>query len=93
LSGYPASLKEAAAMMDAALNVEFGKKHPRRLEVFLDVVYALLFIRMIDFLPPAEHMRWVDSPIGILQVFADNPGKLLRIVIPFGVIWVVKRMR
>lgn len=71
-------------MMDATLNAEMGRKHLRRLEVFLDVVYALLFIRMIAYLPPAENLSWVDSPIGLLQVFADRPGELARVVIGVG---------
>jgi len=71
-------------MIDATLNAEIGRKHLRRLEVFLDVVYALLFIRMIAYLPPAEDLSWIDSPIGLLQVFADHPGELIRIIIGIG---------
>lgn len=71
-------------MAESAADAAVGVKYLRRLEVFLDVVYALLFVEMLQYLPMAEDMSWVGSPLGLLQVLVDNPDELLRIFIGLG---------
>ena len=61
-----------------------GRNYLRRLGVFLDVVYALLFVQMLQYLPQAEDMSWRDRPLGLLQVLIDNGTELLRIVVGCG---------
>jgi len=61
-----------------------GRNHLRRLAVFLDVVYAMLFVQMLQYLPQAEDMSWTDQPLGLLQRLIDNRTDLLRIVIGCG---------
>jgi hypothetical protein len=53
----------------------------RRLEVFLDVAYALLFAKMLDYLPRFEDMSWADRPWGLLQLFIDRPIEVMRIAV------------
>ena len=38
-----------------------GEVYLRRLAIFLDVVYALIFFEMLQYLPPAEDMKWVGN--------------------------------
>ncbi len=61
-----------------------GEKRLRRLEVFLDVVYALLFFHMLLYLPQSEDLAWADKPWGLLSLLADNAGELLRILVGLG---------
>lgn len=61
-----------------------GARRLSRLQVFLDVVYALVFFRMINYLPASEDMRWADSRWGLLQLLADHRDELLRIVVGVG---------
>ena len=50
----------AASNVTAAHSVDLGAKQLHRLEVFLDVVYALLFVEMLRYLPAAEDMAWAS---------------------------------
>jgi uncharacterized membrane protein len=68
--------------------VRLGRKQLRRLEVFLDVVYALLFVQMLLYLPQAEDMAWVSKRWGLLQPLIDRPVDLLRILLGLGLILV-----
>jgi hypothetical protein len=52
--------------------------------VFLDVVYALLFVEMLRYLPAAENLAWVGQAWGLLGVMVSDPNVLLRIVIGLG---------
>jgi len=61
-----------------------ARRRRRRLEVFLDVVYALLFAIMLQYLPQAEHMAWAEHRLGLLQVLIDHRAELLRIFIGLG---------
>jgi uncharacterized membrane protein len=56
----------------------------RRLEVFVDVVFALIFFHILLYLPPTTDMRWVGKPYGVLQVLIDNPIEFVRIFIGLG---------
>ncbi len=71
-------------MSEESINLRQGKKYLRRLEVFLDVVFALLFFEMLQYLPQSEGMEWVGKPLGILQPFVDKPTEFLRIIIGIG---------
>jgi len=63
---------------------EQGKKYLRRLETFLDVVYALLFFRILHYLPHSEDMAWTDKPLGLLSLLWANADELLRIIVGLG---------
>ena len=56
----------------------------RRLETFLDVAYAVLFVDFIMYLPHTEDMAWTDLPYGLLSLLIDNSLDLLRLIIAVG---------
>jgi hypothetical protein len=52
----------------------------RSLGVFLDVVFALMFVRTVEFLPQFQDGQWVHLPHGILGLLASRPANLTRVV-------------
>ncbi|MCA0900063.1 MULTISPECIES: hypothetical protein [Microbulbifer] len=56
----------------------------RRLETFVDVAYAVLFVNFIMYLPATEDMTWVEMPYGLLSLLVADPELLLRLVIAVG---------
>jgi hypothetical protein len=56
----------------------------RRLEVFLDVLYALIVFRMLGYLPSAQDMTWVGKPLGVLGPLIHDPRDLWRAVMGIG---------
>ncbi|MBW2460122.1 MAG: hypothetical protein JRH11_00650 [Deltaproteobacteria bacterium] len=50
-----------------------GPKLLRRLETFLDVSYALLFVEMLRQLPRTEDFDPTSDAFGILRIFIDRP--------------------
>ncbi len=56
----------------------------RSLGLFLDVVFALMFVRIVEFLPHFQDGQWVHLPHGILGLLANQPANLTRVV--FGLI-------
>ena len=63
---------------------EMRGRQLRRLEVFIDVVFALVFFRIIHYLPATENMEWVGKPYGVLQPLVDDPVQFVRIFIGLG---------
>jgi len=61
-----------------------GQRQLRRLETFLDVAYAVLFVDFIMYLPHTEDMAWTDLPYGLLSLLIDNSLDLLRLIIAVG---------
>ncbi len=61
-----------------------GRRQLRRLETFLDVAYAVLFVDFIMYLPHTEDMAWTDLPFGLLSLLAENSVDLMRLVIAVG---------
>ena len=61
-----------------------GSKQLRRLETFLDVAYAMLFVDFIMYLPRTEDMAWIDLPFGLMSLLVENSVDLLRLVIAVG---------
>lgn len=59
----------------------------RSLNRFLDVVFALVFFRIVEFLPSFEDRHWTQLPYGLLSLLQSEPANLTRVV--FGVIIVV----
>jgi hypothetical protein len=57
----------------------------RRLEVFLDVIYALLAFQMLSYLPPVRDMSWVGKPLGLLGALASDRRELWRAIMGMGV--------
>jgi uncharacterized membrane protein len=61
-----------------------GHKRLRRLETFLDVAYAVLFVNFIMYLPETEDMTWIDLPYGLLSLLLDNSLDMMRLFIAVG---------
>ena len=59
-------------------------RHLRRLETFLDVAYAVLFVHFIMYLPHTEDMAWTDLPFGLLSLLIEDLVDLMRLVIAVG---------
>jgi hypothetical protein len=57
----------------------------RRLEVFLDVLYALLAFHMLSYLPPVRDMSWASKPLGLLGALTSHGRELWRAVMGMGV--------
>jgi uncharacterized membrane protein len=70
--------------MSEDANVATGHRQLRRLETFLDVAYAVLFVDFIMYLPHTEDMAWTDLPYGLLSLLIDNSTDLLRLIIAVG---------
>ena len=71
-------------MTEADVNAAAGRKQLRRLETFLDVAYAVLFVDFIMYLPHTEDMAWTDLPYGLLSLLIDDSANLLRLIIAVG---------
>lgn len=54
------------------------------LGIFLDVVFALIFFRIVEFLPPFQDGQWGHLPHGILSLLASQPTNLTRVA--FGLV-------
>jgi uncharacterized membrane protein len=61
-----------------------GRKQLRRLETFVDVAYAVLFIDFIMYLPHTEDLAWTDLPFGLLSLLIEDPVNLMRLAIAVG---------
>jgi len=61
-----------------------GRRRLRRLETFLDVAYAVLFVNFIMYLPETEDMAWRELPFGLLSLLLDNSLDLLRLFVAVG---------
>ena len=61
-----------------------GRKRLRRLETFIDIAYAVLFVKFIMYLPETEDMAWTDLPFGLLSLLLDNSLDLMRLFIAVG---------
>jgi uncharacterized membrane protein len=70
--------------MSEDANVATGRRQLRRLETFLDVAYAVLFVDFIMYLPHTEDMAWEELPYGLLSLLIDNSTDLLRLIIAVG---------
>jgi uncharacterized membrane protein len=70
--------------MSEDANVATGQRQLRRLETFLDVAYAVLFVDFIMYLPHTEDMAWTELPYGLLSLLIDNSTDLLRLIIAVG---------
>lgn len=58
---------------------ESGDRTLRSLNRFLDVIFALLFFRTIEFLPMPQDGALLTSPLGILSVIGNNPANITRV--------------
>jgi hypothetical protein len=56
----------------------------RSLGLFLDVVFALMFFRIVEFLPSFLDEHWQHLPHGLLSLLASQPANLTRVV--FGLV-------
>lgn len=59
----------------------------RSLNRFVDVVFALLFFRAIEYLPSFQGGRWTELPHGLLSLLASQPANLTRVI--FGLLIIV----
>lgn len=53
----------------------------RSLGVFLDVVFGIMFVRIVEFLPSFQDGHWVRLPHGILSLLASQPANLTRVIL------------
>jgi uncharacterized membrane protein len=65
-------------------NDAIGRTNLQRLETFLDVTYAMLFVNFIMHLPYTEDMAWTDLPFGLLSLLIEDPVNLMRLAIAVG---------
>jgi hypothetical protein len=56
----------------------------RSLGVFLDVIFALMFFRIVEFLPPFQDGHWMQLRHGLLSLLASQPSNLTRVM--FGLV-------
>ncbi|MEK6247344.1 MAG: hypothetical protein N2C12_04145 [Planctomycetales bacterium] len=61
-----------------------GRNRLRRLETFLDVAYAVLFVHFIMYLPETEDMAWMDLPYGLMSLLMEHQLDLMRLFISVG---------
>lgn len=59
----------------------------RSLGIFLDVVFALIFFRIVEFLPSYQDGHWLQLPHGLLSLLASSPASLTRVI--FGLMMTV----
>jgi hypothetical protein len=57
----------------------------RRLEVFLDVLYALVAFHMFSYLPPVRDMSWTAHPFGLLGALTSHRREMWRAIMGMGV--------
>lgn len=56
----------------------------KSLSRFLDVLFALAFFRIVEYLPSFAGEHWVQLPHGLFSLLAGSPANLVRVV--FGLI-------
>ena len=62
-----------------------GTKRLRRLQTFLDVAYAVLFVEFFfQYLPRTEDMAWEALPYGLLSLLIAHWVDILRLIIAVG---------
>jgi len=71
-------------MIQGDANAAAGRKQLKRLETFLDVAYAVLFVDFIMYLPHTEDMAWTALPYGLLSLLINDSANLLRLIIAVG---------
>jgi hypothetical protein len=54
------------------------------LAIFLDVTFALMFFRIVEFLPSFQDGHWQQLPHGLLSLLVSQPANLARVV--FGLV-------
>lgn len=59
----------------------------RSLGIFLDVVFALIFFRIVEFLPSFQDGQWIHLPHGLLSLLTSSPANLTRVI--FGLLMTV----
>lgn len=59
----------------------------RSLNRFIDVVFALMFFRIVEFLPSFQDGGWKQLPHGLLSLLASQPANLTRVI--FGLLIIV----
>ena len=59
----------------------------RSLGIFLDVIFALIFFRIVEFLPSFQDGHWVQLPHGLLSLLASSTANLTRVI--FGLMMTV----
>jgi hypothetical protein len=57
----------------------------RRLEVFLDIIYGLIAVHMLTYLPPVKDMSWVATRFGLLGTMIGNAREVWRVVMGIGI--------
>jgi hypothetical protein len=81
LTGTPTDLARA---VESSSPPSGAARSLRRLEVFLDVLYALIVFRMLAYLPSTEDMTWVGKPLGLLGPLIQHRRELWKPVMGIG---------
>jgi hypothetical protein len=87
---------DAAGAVESSSPQAGAARSLRRLEVFLDVLYALIVFRMLAYLPAVEDMTWVGKPLGLLGRLIDDRRELWRPVMGIGltvICWTLNNKR
>ncbi|GAB2887074.1 hypothetical protein ACCI51_01065 [Microbulbifer echini] len=56
----------------------------QRLENFIDVAYALLFVNFVLYLPSGEDMAWTKLEFGLLSLLLEHSEEVFRLFIAVG---------
>ena len=87
---------DSAGTVESSSAQRAATRSLRRLEVFLDVLYALIVFRMLAYLPSADDMTWVGKPLGLLGRLIHDRRDLWRPVMGIGltvVCWLLNNKR
>jgi hypothetical protein len=57
----------------------------RRLEMLLDIVFGLVAVHMLTYLPPVKDMSWAGRHFGLLGAMVANARELWRVVMGLGI--------
>ena len=93
LTGSPV---DAPGAVEARSPERGAMRSLRRLEVFLDVLYALIVFRMLAYLPSPNDMTWVGKPLGLLGRLIHERRELWRPVMGIGltvICWTLNNKR
>lgn len=53
--------------------------------MFLDIIYGLVAVHMLSYLPAVRDMSWTGRPLGLLGELARNPREVWRTVMGFSI--------
>jgi hypothetical protein len=73
------------ASQRAAVPARAQSRSLRRLEVFLDIIYGLIAVHMLTYLPSARDMSWVGKHLGLLGAMVQDGRDVWRVLMGTGI--------